>query len=155
MLQTTPKKCNQPKKNHTQKKKICVQLNQKKKRKEKQNKALSHPQKHSKKRKKEKKRKGKHAHCRGKQKEKKGNVQHVKRGGDSLVIDCNYGGLGDKIHGPTNFLSSPSFQPNTNKISFLSTFLFPILYNSCFTPTKQTLSHRLEEGNGMEWNENE
>ena len=139
------------KKNHTQKKKMHLVKSKKKKRKAKQSTItpLEAP-------KKKKKRKGKHAHCRGKQKEKKkGNIQHVKRGGDSLVIDCNCGGLGEKIQGPPNFLSSPSFQPNTNKISFLSTFLFPILYHSCFTPTKQTLSHRLEEENGMKWNENE
>ena len=138
------------KKNHTQKKKM--HLVKSKKRKEKQNKALSHPQKHPKKRKKEK---GNMPTAEESRRKKKGNIQHVKRGGDSLVIDCNYGGLGEKIQGPPNFLSSPSFQPNTNKISFLSTFLFPILYHSCFTPTKQTLSHRLEEENGMKWNENE
>ena len=40
---------------------------------------------------------------------------------------------------PTNFSSFHSLQPNTHKISFLSTFLLLIFYSHFFTLTKQIL----------------
>lgn len=81
------------------------------------------------------------------------NSQRVKELGSS-VINCNYFSLyilssnwGDRILAGqrrkllslTNFLSCPSLQSNTHKISFLSIFISFIFYPPYFTPNQTTL----------------